>query len=81
MYVLMISFILISLRLCADPRRLNFLLLKILGVGFLLNDGIYTPSKLSLIASFRSLAKNNFLFVNLQIFLSLSISSILYFLL
>ncbi len=70
----------ISFKLCADPIIQKLFLLKFLGITPLLNDGIYTPSKFSFIASFRSFAKKNFLFFNLQIFFISRISFILYFL-
>ena len=52
------SFVLISFRLWADPTILKFFLREYAKCSvFLLNDGIYAPSKLSLIASLTLLDK------------------------
>jgi len=56
------SFILISCTECAEPMIINFFLkLLLLKFIFLLNDGKYTPSRLSFIANFKLLDKKNFL--------------------
>ena len=48
------SLILISFKLCADPINSNFFfMLKRKTFNSLLKDGKYTPSKSSLIASFK----------------------------
>ena len=55
-----------------------FLRLFLLKFIFLLNDGKYTPSKLSFNANLKLLDKKNFLPYFLQIFLILIISCSLY---
>ena len=56
------SFIFISCAECAEPIIINFFLkLLLLKFILLLNDGKYTPSKLSFIANFKLLDKKKFL--------------------
>ena len=69
----------ISFKLCADPRIIKGFLGNMIGSNLLLKEGMYTPSRESLTASFKLFAKKNFLLVNLQIFFIFSISSMLYF--